>query len=214
MPRASNQAVRSRQPGPRQPGPRTGQTDPRFFLQPAGQAGAQLQISSAFPHATVGATRQHTISLGLCRDSCRQQAHHRTVSRVWPFKPLAWRASSQSPHRVNSPFVKETKVKARWTWRHAGWQTQHALAALSRKMQQDRSDLSIQTGLFGSMFYIKLLPAFTAIQMSSLQPTQWERRQAPSEKDRLALCWHLQQSVHCNITIRKAHWNSSNHHPP
>lgn len=84
---------------------------------------------------------------------------------------------------------------------------------LSRKMQQDGSDLSIQTGLFGSMFYIKLLPAFTATQMSSLQPTQWERRRAPSQKDRLALCLQL-QSVYYNITIRKAHWNSSIHHPP
>lgn len=67
--------------------------------------------------------------------------------------------------------------------------------------------------LAGSRFHQKLLPAFTATQRNSLQPTQWERRQAPSEKDKLALCLQLQQSVYCNITVRKAHWNSSIHHP-
>lgn len=59
------------------------------------------------------------------------------------------------------------------------------------------------------MFYTKLLAALPAAQMSSLQPSQQESRQAPSEKDRSAAAVNISLSVYCNITISKAHWNSS-----
>lgn len=175
MPRASKQAVSSRQ---------SGQIHIPSASRTAWCSGTDVICLSCHQGGKQAACC-HFRSVQRCMQAVRC---HTTVSPVRLSKPLTHSASSQPPHQANSPSVRATKVKARWTWHHAADKPNRLLL-----FSQGKCSRTVQTSLCkekSSCWERQISLMFKAASKCSL----WHR---------IPVCF----------TRRKAHWNCSTHHP-
>lgn len=174
MPRASNQAVSSRQSG----------ADPCSFLQPAGQPGAQEQMSFA-SHVPPWGWAGSTLSLQVCAEMhgtqqwppCDSPSPWHTLLHLSLLTKPILHLSEQQKLKPGEPGTMQAADKAN----------------MPLLFSQGKCSKAVQTSL------------------SKQTSTCWERQISLMFKaaSKCSL-WHI---IPVCFTIRKAHWNCSIHHP-